>query len=290
MIKVSVIVPNYNHHKFLNARLDSILKQTYQNFEIIILDDCSTDQSRDIIEQYRNHPKVSHIIYNTKNSGSTFIQWNTGIDYAQGEYIWIAESDDTAAIDFLEKLIPPLENEHNTVLAYSQSNRMNEVDEITGTWLDWTNSIDFKNLFQSDFCVQGSEYIKKFLIFKNTIPNASAVLFRKTTYLSVGGANSRLVTNGDWLLWLKLVTQGQIFYTEKCLNNFRYHSSSVIAQAHKSLDKTEIRKRNIRLRQDLSAFLIKENLKLYRLNQLFLIKDTIRFYIANISSMLKKRT
>lgn len=76
MIKVSVIVPNYNHHKFLNARLDSILKQTYQNFEIIILDDCSTDENRDIIELYRNHPKVSHIIHNTKNSGSTFIQWN----------------------------------------------------------------------------------------------------------------------------------------------------------------------------------------------------------------------
>ncbi|ENV48656.1 hypothetical protein P255_00165 [Acinetobacter brisouii CIP 110357] len=76
MIKVSVIIPNYNHHKFLHARLDSILKQTYQNFEIIILDDCSTDESRDIIELYRNHPKVSHIIYNTKNSGSSFIQWN----------------------------------------------------------------------------------------------------------------------------------------------------------------------------------------------------------------------
>ncbi|ENU79486.1 MULTISPECIES: glycosyltransferase family 2 protein [unclassified Acinetobacter] len=290
MIKVSVIVPNYNHHKFLHARLDSILKQTYQNFEIIILDDCSTDQSRDVIEQYRHHPKVSHIIYNTKNSGSTFIQWNTGIDYAQGEYIWIAESDDIAATDFLEKLISPLEHEYNVVLAYSQSNRMNEVGEITGTWLDWTNSIDFKNLFQNDFCILGSAYIQKFLIFKNTIPNASAVLFRKTAYLATGGANSKLFTNGDWLLWLKLLTQGQIFYTSECLNNFRYHSNSVIAQAHKSLDKAEIRKRNVFLRQDLAAFLIKENLKLYRLNQIFLIKDTIRFYIANISSVLKKKS
>ena len=67
---ISVIVPNYNHASFLKQRIDSILNQTFQDFELIILDDCSTDNSREIIETYRNHLKVSHIIYNTENSGS----------------------------------------------------------------------------------------------------------------------------------------------------------------------------------------------------------------------------
>ncbi len=98
---VSVIIPNYNHAPFLKERIDSVINQHYDNFEVIILDDCSKDNSREVIEQYRNHPKVKHIIYNEANSGSTFIQWHKGFRLAEGEYIWIAESDDVADLDFL---------------------------------------------------------------------------------------------------------------------------------------------------------------------------------------------
>ena len=73
---VSVIIPNYNHSAFLKERIQSVLNQTYSDFELIILDDCSSDKSRDIIESFRSNPKVSHIIYNDRNSGSTFRQWN----------------------------------------------------------------------------------------------------------------------------------------------------------------------------------------------------------------------
>lgn len=68
---VSVIVPNYNHAPFLRERIDSILAQSYTDFELILLDDCSTDNSRDILNSYRDNPHVSHIIFNEKNSGST---------------------------------------------------------------------------------------------------------------------------------------------------------------------------------------------------------------------------
>ena len=78
----SVIIPNYNHSAYLDERIQSILNQSFQDFEIIILDDCSTDNSIEIIEKYRNEPKVSHIILNSQNSGSTFIQWNKGFEYA----------------------------------------------------------------------------------------------------------------------------------------------------------------------------------------------------------------
>ena len=59
MSKVSVIIPNYNHAKYLKQRIDSVLNQTYQDFDVIILDDSSTDESKTIIEQYRDHPKVN---------------------------------------------------------------------------------------------------------------------------------------------------------------------------------------------------------------------------------------
>ena len=67
---VSVIVPNYNHAPYLKQRIDSILNQTYQDFELILLDDCSSDMSRDIIESYRTNPHVSQIDYNDINSGT----------------------------------------------------------------------------------------------------------------------------------------------------------------------------------------------------------------------------
>lgn len=69
---VSVIVPNYNHAPYLKPRIDSIVNQTYHDFELILLDDCSTDNSREILESYRSNPHVTHIVYNEQNGRNTF--------------------------------------------------------------------------------------------------------------------------------------------------------------------------------------------------------------------------
>src|SRR5579872_4420041 len=119
--KVSVIIPNYNHAKFLVQRIESVLNQTFTDFEIILMDDKSTDNSLEIIERYRHYPKLSKIILNETNSGSTFKQWNKGIREAKGEYIWIAESDDYADEKFLENLVSIIESNGNVGMAYCQS-------------------------------------------------------------------------------------------------------------------------------------------------------------------------
>src|ERR1039457_1590707 len=108
MPKVSIVVPNYNHARFLPHRLDSVLGQTFQDFELILLDDCSTDESRSILSQYGGDPRV-RIEFNVVNSGSTFKQWNKGVRLAREEYVWIAESDDYADERLLEKLVVRLE-------------------------------------------------------------------------------------------------------------------------------------------------------------------------------------
>ena len=77
MPKVTVVTPNYNHARYLPQRLDSILAQTYQDFELIILDNASTDNSREVIESYAKDPRVK-AIFNAKNNGSTFKQWKLG--------------------------------------------------------------------------------------------------------------------------------------------------------------------------------------------------------------------
>ncbi|MCK7589899.1 glycosyltransferase [Subsaxibacter sp. CAU 1640] len=101
-LTVTIILPNYNHSRYLKERLNSIFDQTYQDFEVIILDDASTDNSVELLSIYRNHPKVSYFIVNKVNSGSPFIQWQKGLQLAKGTYVWIAESDDYCDLNFLE--------------------------------------------------------------------------------------------------------------------------------------------------------------------------------------------
>jgi len=92
---VTVVVPNYNHAKYLKKRLNSIYKQTYKNIEVILLDDCSTDTSRSILSKYaKKHKNNTKTIFNTKNSGGVFYQWARALESAHGDFIWIAESDD----------------------------------------------------------------------------------------------------------------------------------------------------------------------------------------------------
>lgn len=230
MPKISVIIPNYNHSLYLKDRIDSVLNQSFQDFELIILDDYSTDNSREVIEEYKSNPKVSHVIYNDKNSGSTFKQWNKGVFLAKGEWIWIAESDDTADVDFLQKLISLTYLDSKIVLSYCQSNRMDSKGEITGDWRSQT--IDLNRNYNQDFIEEGNNFIKTDLLEKNVIPNASAVLFKKVIFSQSGNADEDIRYNSDWLLWMKILTFGKISYTSEILNNFRYHENSVIAKSN----------------------------------------------------------
>jgi glycosyltransferase involved in cell wall biosynthesis len=235
--KVSVIIPNYNHAAYLHQRIDTVLKQTLKPFEIIILDDCSTDNSEAIIQSYVSvYPNIQ-FIKNEINSGSTFAQWNKGVGLAKGDLLWIAESDDTAEINFLETLVSNFYRNEKVVLAYCQSKRINAKGEMTGDWKSFTDDLE-EALFKNDFDMNGLDYIESFLIHRNTIPNASAVVFKKSAYTQTGGANKSLRNVGDWLVWLQILTEGQISYSSLLLNNFRYHSESVIAKAVKNEDKT----------------------------------------------------
>ena len=121
MPTVSVIVPNYCHAPYLEQRIESILQQTFQDFELILLDDCSTDGSREILERYRNHPKVSGIFYNERNSGSPFKQWEKGLSKAKGDYVWIAESDDFSSPCFLERCVRILDTRPDCSIVFTSS-------------------------------------------------------------------------------------------------------------------------------------------------------------------------
>lgn len=235
---VSIIIPNFNHELFLEERIESVLNQTYQDFEIIILDDMSTDRSRSIIERYRNHPKITHILYNDENSGSTFKQWRKGFEISNGKYIWIAESDDSAENEFLETLVRVLESDHEIALAYSASNLINGHSEKTGI-LKWGYDVGNRD-WTKNYKKIGSDEIKDYLFYKNTVPNASAVVFRKSKipYQSLHQITLMRFA-GDWFFWVKLLESNYIYFHAKPLNNFRQHQNTT--RAGQSLEKEKKR-------------------------------------------------
>jgi len=232
MPKVSVIVPNYNHERFLEKRIQSVLDQTYQDFELIILDDASPDNSKQVIENFLGDQRI-RTIYNQTNSGSTFKQWNKGICEAKGEYIWLAESDDYADECLLAELVAKLEQYPNVGIAQCQSWQIDEHDNILCSMADSTADLN-ETRWQQDFVNNGKDECNKYLIVRCTIPNASAVLIRKSIYDQVGGADEKLRLCGDWMLWAKMLLISDIAFVGKPLNYFRTHSNTVRSNSERN--------------------------------------------------------
>jgi glycosyltransferase involved in cell wall biosynthesis len=225
MPKVSVIVPNYDHARFLSKRIESILRQSYQDFELILLDDCSTDDSRAILSQYAGDERV-RLEFNATNSGSPFKQWNKGVALARGEYVWIAESDDYADERLLECLVRLLEIDPGVAFAYCRSWRITERDQHDG-FADFYFTYLDASRWATSYCVDGHDECKNYSLFHNTVPNASGVVFRKAIYDLVGGADENFRLCGDWKLWAAMALTGRVAYSAEPLNFFRFHEASV---------------------------------------------------------------
>ena len=225
MLAVSVIVPNYNHARFLRRRIDTILGQTFVDFELILLDDCSTDNSRDILTAYADDSRV-RIEFNAKNSGSTFKQWNKGVRLAKGKYVWIAESDDYADEKLLERLVEILEHDEKIAFAFCRSWRVTDDDQLKG-FEDAYFRYQSPHGWNADFCVEGQQECRSYFLFENLVPNASAVVFRKVVYERVGGADESMILCSDWKLWAAMALANRVAYTSEPLNYYRLHDASL---------------------------------------------------------------
>ena len=225
MPAVSAVIPNYNHSRFLRRRVESVLRQTFQDFEVILLDDCSTDDSQSILSSYATDPRV-RIEFNAVNSGSPFKQWNKGVRLARGKFVWIAESDDYADERLLERLVGALEADPKVVFAYCLSWGINAEDQRDGFADRYLRRFS-PDRWRADFVVDGRDECRNYFVRTNPVPNASAVVFRKAVYKAVGGADENFRVCGDWKLWAAMALTGKVAYLGEPLNYFRFHDASV---------------------------------------------------------------
>lgn len=225
--KCTIIIPNYNHARYLPQRIESVLQQTYRECEILILDDYSTDNSREVIEHYAMLDNRIRVVYNDQNSGSTFRQWNKGIGLAQGEYIWLAESDDYAEPELLAALVAQLDAHPRVALAYCDSISVDERNTFLREWKYGFCDALQTDLWKQDFVADGLDFTRRFMSFYNLIPNASAVLLRKSVIEQVGRADESTRLTGDWLYWIAILAQGDVAYIHQPYNYFRTHTNNV---------------------------------------------------------------
>lgn len=234
--KVSVIVPNYNYAHYIKQRLDSILNQSIPAYEIIILDDCSTDGSALVIKEFCESRNFNYqLLINETNSGSVFSQWKRGADIARGDFIWIAEADDLSEPDFLAEAIRGFDDS-KVVLSYTESKQIDVDGSVTcENYLDYVNDVS-EIKWRHPYISDGVQEIEKCLAIKNTIPNVSAVVFRHHILQKVLAEHiSEMLTlkiAGDWLCYVEYLRFGKIAFSPKSLNLHRRHRAGVTLGHH----------------------------------------------------------
>lgn len=239
--KVTVIIPNYNYEKFIIERIDSILNQTYPIHELIILDDCSTDNSVQVIENKIKDIKDINVkfIKNTVNTGVPFNQWLKGYNEVSGDYFWIAEADDSCEPTFLETVMKGFDDAE-VVLSYTDSARIDENNILIAK-----NSKDLYNItgskhWDKPYINDGIDEISNYLSIITTIVNVSSVVWKNGDYQEIFEKAKQFKVAGDWYIYYRLLENGKIAFSNQSLNYYRKHSKSACTVIKADIEYKEI--------------------------------------------------
>jgi len=204
---VSVIIPTYNRANYLQEALESVFRQNYHNFEIIVVDDGSTDDTRKIIDKYQDKIKY----FWQDNSGPSVAR-NLGIKNSQGELIAFLDSDDLMLPDRLSLQVSKfLKNPRLGLVGGSYlliDSKSNPIGECKLSWIDrhrLKNGIHYRNFFST-----------------------TVVMIRKACVEKVGGFSSDFSFGEDWDLWLRIIQDYQFEYIITPIGIVRRHEDSIV--------------------------------------------------------------
>jgi glycosyltransferase involved in cell wall biosynthesis len=189
--------------------------QTYPNLKVILLDDASTDNSLEVLETYLHHPRTQALILSEKNNGSPFLQWRRGIEMAETEWVWIAESDDYCTINFLEALLPGMDNPE-CVLAFNELHWVNETGAITR---------EAKPV--APFMMEGKTFFHKNMLIQNHMQNVGMAVVRREVALQMDKGWTGYRKSGDYRFFAEMMQQGMVYGSGQPLAFFRRHSQQI---------------------------------------------------------------
>ncbi len=244
-ISVSAVVPNYNYADFLLERLYSILYQTYKIDELIILDDCSTDESRAMIDEIveKLKPYISiRKIYNDTNSGIAFKQWQKGFNLAKGDYVWIAEADDYCDKRMVKKLVKCIKKDKNISIAYVDTAFIDKQGKIFLKSIRPEIDIRKTKHWNHSYITSGENELQNYTFLNCTIANVSSTLIKKGNYDAFFEKSVQYRQSGDWVLYANLMKLGDIAYINKPYNYYRVHGNNITSTMKKQKHLEEIKR------------------------------------------------
>lgn len=207
--KLSVVMSVYNAEHYLSAAMESVLTQSYTDFEFVIIDDGSTDKSPEILQEYAAKDDRIRII-TQKNTGLT-VALCTGCDIARGEYIARMDADDYSLPSRFEKQVALLDANPDLVAA-------------TGDVEHFTDDGTVLTIVKLD---QEPKLIRFYNCFVNYIGGHGQVMFRRDVYDKVGGYDPTFRMSQDYDLWAKLLTQGDFGIVPETIYRFRTGHDSI---------------------------------------------------------------
>jgi glycosyltransferase involved in cell wall biosynthesis len=210
---ISVIIPVYNGESTIRETLESVLRQSFQNFEIIIINDGSTDHTLEIVNSIKD---VRIKIFSYLNSGLS-VSRNRGLGHAKGEYITFLDADDLWTSDKLEVQLRTLKQAPEAALVYSWSDRIDEYSKPIGKG--------------GHISVNGNAL--PYLLLTDILENGSNPLIKAEIFSSVGPFNECLLAAEDWELWLRIAARYPFVSVPKSQVLYRISSSSLSSNTAK---------------------------------------------------------
>lgn len=235
-IKVSVAVPNYNYARFMYQRIYSILSQNYKISELIILDDVSSDDSKEVMEEIASKIKRYvnvRTIYNKENSGSAFKQWRKGFEEAKGDYVWIAEADDYCESNLLKNLVKPIKKDKDIRISYADTAFTDAEGNVIITTIKPEIDILKTGHWDKSYVNNGLNEIKNYSYLNNTIANVSSCIIKKDDYSDIFEEAGKYKQAGDWIFYVYVIAKGKVAYYDKPINYYRVHGNNVTSQTKK---------------------------------------------------------
>lgn len=214
MPTVSTIIPAFNCEKYIKETVESVFSQTHKDIELIVVDDCSTDDTGKILKAFG--PRVI-CVRQEKNAGPTIAR-NRGIEMAKGKYVAFLDHDDIWAPTKLEKQIGLLEGDPDVALVYSDSFSLNASDSKTGT------------LFRAVRPERG--FVFESLLFNHFIATSSVVI-RKKVFDEIGKFNERYFISQDFDLYLRIAERHKIDFVDEPLFKYRAHPGGLSTKRRK---------------------------------------------------------
>ena len=211
MPKVSILMSCYNHEKFVAQAIESVIQQSFIDWEFLIIDDCSTDQTFAIAKNFANKDQRIKAFRADYNSGMVQ-HTNKLINQAQGEYIAIIKSDDSWQKEKLEKQVKFLDHNPEYAICFTLSNIIDEENNIIISDKNNAFITQNKNRYQ---------WLQHFFYHDNCLCYPSS-LARKTCYVQVGFFNPAFICLLDLDMWIRICLAGyEIYIIEEFLTNFR---------------------------------------------------------------------